>query len=300
VARDLGLTIERESMVGLVGSTRIRIWREHRGRSGLRLCAELTFPSLQLELDGGQVSGARRLLSFTTPPGRSDWEQRHRVDGREREQVLAAWRALFDPLLTENSLGRVVLTDLSDDRLLLERADAGQNAPPLEGLARAAVMLARLVPRARAAIPPPSAMREALDAWQELARSLGGTLETARMAIECDLDGQPAEIVTHWDTFGEARHTEVTLRPEPSLPIRWQLEWSDAAGVTSGDLEDLNKAACEVFVELEREAAAVSIAADRLIAMLPAPLADPTPARLALLRLSALADALRSRAGAYR
>lgn len=300
VAQELGLRIERESMLGVVDDTKLRIWREHRGRSGMRLFAELAYPSLNLELDGGEVSGARRLLSLTPAPGPSPWEERHRVDGREREQVLSVWRTLFDPLVGPNALDGITLAQLGDERLLLELADAGQNAPPLERLARAAVTLARLVPRARAQVPPPAAMKAALGAWQDLARSLGGTLEQARMAIACELDSQPAEIVTHWDTFGKARHTEVSLRPEPALRIRWLFEWSEAAGVTSGDLGDLNKSACEVFVELEREAALVSIAADRLTAMLTAPLADPAPARLVLLRLSALADALRSRAGAYR
>jgi hypothetical protein len=299
VASALGLTVSGEALVGAEAQTKLRVWREHLGRAGLRLFAELEYPSLHLHIDGGPVAGLRRLVGGDAP-GETPWEKQHRVTSRERAQVVAVWRELFWPLIEREELAPIVLARWSDERLLLELPDAGQNAPPLQRLAQAAVMLARLLPRARAAIPAPAAMSSSVEAWRALARSLGGALETARMAIACELSGQSAEIVTVWDAHGDARHTEVTLSAVPPLPIRWVLEWSEAAGVTSGDLDTLSRSACEVFVELEGTCAAVSIASDRLVAMLPAPLADPEPARAALLRLAELADALRSRAGAYR
>jgi hypothetical protein len=143
-------------------------------------------------------------------------------------------------------------------------------------------------------------MQHAVPAWEQAAVSLRAVFERATMALRCSVDGQSATIATRWEAGGEARHTEITLKPEPALGIRRSLEWSEAEGVLEGDLGDLPRRACEVFVELERDCKALTIAPDRVVALLPAPLEDPAPARSALLAMVELADALRARAGAYR
>ena len=143
-------------------------------------------------------------------------------------------------------------------------------------------------------------MASACPAWQRQAEALGGKLELARMAIATSLDGERVEIATEWDARGRARHTRVSLHPEPALGSRRQLEWSGEAGFSSGSAEELPELARAAFATLQSRARSLSITPARLDALLDAPMMDPAPARAVLTDLCRLADALRARAGAYR
>jgi hypothetical protein len=282
VAAEHGLELDGSAMVGRAGQTSLRIWREHRGRRGLALLARLQYPSLELHLDGGLLGGFRRLIGQEHPPGDSDWERRHYVAGRELVQIQAAWRALFGALAESGSLAAIALADLSDDELLLELDDPGQSKPPLRALCAVALSVARALPAARAAIPAPAAAD--VQAWRELADSLDGELELARMVVSCAIDGQRGEIASEWEAHGGVRHTRVSLRANPAIDER---------------LQHL-PAAQKLIDELGGQVRELTLSSTELTALLPPMLADPAPARQVLLGLSELAHVLRARAGAYR
>lgn len=298
-AQAVGMQFDGEALVARNGDVGARVWREHLGRRGMRLFARLDYPSLRLGLAGGPRAGLRR-LARDDRPGQSSWERRHYVSGREPAQCLALWRALLDPVLERPWLAGVRLASLSDEQLVLERRDSGQNEPPLRTLASLVLALASALPVARRSIPAPAVMATAEPAWRELAERLGGSLDTGCMAIACRVDDQPAEIVNEWEAHGPARHTRITLRPLPALGRHWGLEWSPTAGITSGDFESLPDDARRVLERIRTEARAISVRPDELCILTPPILGDPAPAHQLLMRLAELVDALRARTAPYR
>lgn len=308
VAADHGLRHDGEQLVGEHAGTSLTIAREHRGGDGIFLVGALRWPSLGLMLDGGRRSGFRRLfhrreVALDDPHFARD----HYLTGREEAQVQALARSLLRPLAALEGL-----LDLDDEGLRAERRDAGQSRGVLSALAAQLLAVARALPSARALLPPPALMRDALAAWQALARELGGQLEPGGMAVRGgSLDGLGVLLASEWLADGSPRQTVASVTPPLPIDEGHRLEWQ--AGTKNGPAAPrdqppgllpatgaLPTEAAVLVQELAETARAISIREDRLELVLEAPLLDPATALPLLRKLVALALGLGPRGGPYR
>lgn len=294
VAQSVGMSHGPEGLRAERGDVSVRVRREHRGPKGIFLVAELAYPPLHLALDGGLASGFQRVLGGGVGLGDPDWDRRHYLAGREPAQVRAFGRALL-PALTH-----VTLADVTDERMVLQRADAGLRAAPLRELAGSAVALADLMPAARAAIPPPAALAEGLAAWASLAGRLDGELERARMAVVGTWEGAAVEVFTDWTPEREVLRTAVLLRSGRRFDDEHHARWAGGE-LVAGDPSRFASDAREVFDALCRGALSVEIHPHALELSLPGLVVDPSrrvPRRLG--QLARLAALLHGATGPYR
>jgi hypothetical protein len=224
--------------------------------------------------------------------GRREWDERHYLTGREVAQVETFVRALPEALFAFE------LEDIDDTHLVLAMRHAGEQARALEGLARAALEVADSMGAARGAIPPPSAMRESVEAWSKLSRALQGKLEAARMAVHGEQSGMPVHVVTEWTIDAEPRATRVLASPQTPIEEEKRFVWANGA-FASGDPSRVPGEARHL---LESLAPSLEVRADEdgVATELPAPLHDPTPALDAVRTLTALATLLQAKTGPYR
>lgn len=295
VAAEHGLTFDREdqTMVGRVAGVDVEVCREHRGGDGIFVTARLRYPSLHLAIDGGLVTGLRRVWSGGISVGHDRWDRGHYLAGREARQVLSFMKVLLPQLLP------LRLSDVSDEEMVLELRDAGTARASLARFVAAIRAVAENVERARSAVPIPLAMKGTTKSWHALAKRLGGKLEKARMAVQGRFEGTPAQVATEWSTDGEPLHTVVAIEVEGALAEKHALVWTEGR-LLNGDLAEVPKRARELFEELVTGAVSLSVTTSRIELWDPAPIRDTDHAVSRLEQLVALAAALRGRHGPYR
>lgn len=301
VGGELGLTFDADeaALTGSAGPVALRLRREHRGADGLFLVADLRFSSLGIGIDGGQAGSLRRVMGGGVSIGDESWDEHHYLTGRESRQVEAFARRLRPTLLP---LG---LADIADDRLVVERRDAGQSRAALSRFGQDVLALAQALPRARRRIPPPAAMTAARDGWSKLAEGLGGELRAGDMAIFGRYEGAPVAIATVWAPSGEAEHTSFEYRGDDLVAEKDQLVWADgrirARGPADGDPQRLGKRARTLIERATDRSKSLTIATDRLVLWdARAPILRTEPLEQRLAQLAELAAALRGHGGPYR
>ena len=293
VASRTGLSFDGHVMRGEIDGVSFELGQEHRIEKGVVLVATVNYADLHLSSDGGLKRGFRRLLDRGIELGDAAWAKRHYLTGRDLQQISAFAKVLLPAIVP------YTLADINDVSLQLEKRDAAQRRAPLEALAKALLVLARTLPRARAAIPPPASMTRAEPAWRKLAKRLDGTLETARMVITGSLDGQPATVTTEWSDDGEALATTITLDLGTPLDARKRLHRRGDT-VLSGNPGNLGKRTQKLVDVIAAETLALDIGQSALGVVLPAPIFDADLLDTQLQRLTELAAALRGVAGPYR
>ncbi len=291
VAQRHGLTFHGATMHGDVAGVSVTIRREHQGRRGVFLVAELGYPSLDLDL-AVQPRGRRR--------GGSDgalwsdrWQAKHRVEAREPDQLAALAERIRDPL---DRLGDATI---HDNAARFQLRSGGVSHSELDSFTEAAVVLARGLDEARRAIPPPAAMAPALDRWRHLAADLDGELTTAKMAIECTLGGNPAAIRTEWLPDGSPLETQIELRPTLPLAVDLLVRPSQFASLPV-TLADHPAAAALISRAVAGEVRSLELRRDLVAVTLPAPVSEPAWLAGRLRLLAELARALASSAPPYR
>jgi hypothetical protein len=296
VAAEHGLRFEAGELRGEVAGVAIAIAREHRGAAGIFLRGTLRWPGLGLMLDGGQRSGFRRLFHTREVALDEAWSKDHYLTGREEAQVRSFGEAFVPALATLEGL-----VDLDDEGLRAERRDSGQARAALSDFAVQLLHVARWHGDARAAIPPPASMREAVPRWQALAHELGGRLELGPMAIlGATVDGLAAEAVTDWAADGTPQRTRAAVTPALPLAAERQLDWLAGGEELLPPTGALPTEAAVLVQELAQTARAIAIREDRLELVLEAPLLDPAPIAPILRKLATLATLLGPRSGPYR
>jgi hypothetical protein len=301
VADTLSMRLEDDELVAELPApeaVEVRVARQHRGADGVFLVAQLRYRSLELHIDGGKTSGFRRIFQRDVPFGDTPWHRKHYLTGRDEQQIAAfghAWLAARSGW----PITGILLSDVSDDELWLELRDGGQSRANLERFARAALGLATQLRSARAAIPAPTSMQDAVPAWHQLAKVLGGELELARMAAAGRFQGTPAWVVTRWSPDGEAIDTRMALEGG-ELEVDAALEWSLRDGYQKGGPAQLPGRARAALGEAQKRAHELRIDQRTLMASLPAPQHDTRSIRSLLGDLAALAQALRPQTGPYR
>jgi hypothetical protein len=256
--------------------------------------ADLRYPSLGLGLDGGLASSLRRVIGGGVTIGDDAWDKRHYLTGREASQVESFATTLKSALLP------LRVADVEDERLTVERRDAGQNRAPLRRFGEDALALARTLPKAVDRIPPPSSMASARPAWEQLARRLDGELRCGDMAIFGRFEGAAVAVATVWGPKGEPEHTSFEYRGDDLLSEKDAFTWADGR-LIRGDLQGLSRRARTLVNRVTKGAKSIAVATDRIVLWddrAPILSSDPLVERLA--QLAELAAALRGRGGPYR
>ncbi len=296
VAESLGLSYGSDGMRGEAGDVELRVWREHRGREGVFLVGSVKYPSLHLNLMIEPASGLLRAFrggfDFVDPP----WDRRHFVEGREADQIRA-----FGIQLRE-VLPQFDFVRGDDGMFQVENQGSGQTGKELSDFCENVQSLAASIEPARVSIPPPPAMAEDLEAWRGLAARLAATLETARMAVEGELDGMPAAVVTEWSQEGQPLRTQLSISPVVPVASEYHIVLTpDEEGEISLESWSLPGGAVqEVARALLSDALGFELSARGMRLSLPAPVSDPRPLVSRLTELARLAVLLRPGAGPFR
>ena len=296
VGGELGLAFDatEADLRGSVGPVQVRIRREHRGGEGLFLLADLRYPDLGLGIDGGLAGSLRRVLGGGVAIGDDEWDQRHYLTGREPAQIQVFGKALRRALLP------LRLTDIEDDRLSVERRDAGQNRAPLLRFGSDVLALARALPPATKTIPAPALMADGLPAWRQLAERLGGgELRTSDMAVFGRLDGAAVSVATTWGPGDEPEHTSIEYRGVGIASEKNAFVWAGGEPVSGSP--DLDEGTKKLLSDVLVDAKSLTVATDRIVLWdQRAPILEFEPLRTRLEQLAALAAALQGRGGPYR
>lgn len=312
VGARFGLVYEGQALRRQLGATALTIRREHRGRDGVFLVAELAYPPLHLDLVVEPASAVRRVIGGGVLIGDGEWDRDHHVIARDPEQSAIVLRKLHPrlPRSKRAELPRIDGTRDPELRRMDDRSmtvDVRESASVLEGFARGAVQLAAIVEEVRADLPPPTAMRAVVDEWRALARALSGSLETSRMCVRGQLGGLPAEARVAFAADGSPLCTWLSVEPSTPLDAEQVFAWRAEMGPASdaiaarfkGSVAELCAVVCQDTTELDLQP-------DRVLVRLPHPLGLPPTAHGAtfaerkLERMAQLAVALRGVAAPYR
>jgi hypothetical protein len=261
----------------------VEIRREHRGRRGIHVVAELRYPSLGLDLLAARGSGLLR--------GRH-----HDIDTRDPRQHAVATEELGPALEPFDTV------EMDDTHAVASTRDAGVSATKLARITRATLQLALAVARLRAETPPPTGFdAPAVRAWRELAARLEAPLELSRMAVEGTYRGLAAVVITEWAADASALRTRIGVSPARTIDEQHAMSLEaprdaelddDAFGVVADAVRPL-------VARVATGAQAFSIA-ERVEVVVSAPLLDPAPVLPRLRALAELVDALAPGAGPYR
>ena len=120
VAKEHELILADHALTKEVGEVAVNVSREHHANLGVFLTGRLSYPNLNLELDGGERKGLQRFVREGIDVGDERWGRRHYFAGRDPEQVASFFHALRD-------LKRYQLLDIDDELLVVATLDAGQS-----------------------------------------------------------------------------------------------------------------------------------------------------------------------------
>lgn len=222
--RDTGFNYRDAELSRECGAARLVIRREHRGRRGLRLLAEASYPDLDLGLrvDNGRL----------------------RVRDAAQSEVLGTH--------TDPKCEGLQLEHADDTRMVFSVDDAGVRLGPVTDTADRFAALWYAFEAARALLPAPADLADAVAAFQTAARRLGGDLDVGSMDIRGSRHETPFALEIRWDDDGYAR-TLLEVRPAMPIDARWHQSWSGGPlGPLPEGLEPLlQNARC---VEIDAEA----------------------------------------------
>lgn len=247
------------------------------------LVGELRWPSWGLGL---QVGLKRFLLAFSAEDDEG-FGARYRVRGRDPTQIRSVIAApLRRALLTFDEVR------LDDEHVTVWSRTPGHDQPWLGAFLDRLAALAAELKAVAARIPPPTPMIGMHPAWERFARELQGRLEVGRMSIrDAQLDGATFHIETCFDSGPHPERSEVTLVLDP--PLEAALDPDDPE-----ELRAASPAARELIQVLRASTRGLRIAAHAIVAIVPAPLEDPSSLRELLGTQLLLAQRLRGARGA--
>ncbi len=243
-----GLAFVDDTLHGSIAGTTVTIRRDHRGRGGIYLVAELAYPTLGLDLSIVPASLLGPSARDGVQLGHASWDDAHRATSRDLGQLERAARLLG------NALARAVNVQMDDTRARLERATSGVDRKTLVAFADMAALLARSLPDVRTAAGPPTAARDTVDDWRALAAELGGALRETDLHVSAQVLGCDVEVRTHLDRKATPRGATVVVHKElrDHGVVIWMPETPMGAGV-------LGPAARDAFDRATRDARSIRI-----------------------------------------
>ena len=298
VGEELGLRYEAQSLVVQKGETRLLVARDHAGRGGVHVVAELTYPELHLDLDVRPATSIQRAVGGGVRVGAPEWDREHWVSARDAEQAAAALAQLV-PIL-----GPAQVRRMDDRRCVVAVRDAGVSARRLDGFVRASLELAEAIERLRLDLPPPPAMAAAVPTWRRLADRMSARLETARMRILGRVGELGVEVRVAFDAKGQPQWTWLGVESPSAIDSSKQGRWSAPEPVESfvetfdGEAAELARIVVEGAAEVQVEHDRVALRFDGRMGDDGGPSGDRVEQRLG--RMARLVTLLRGAQGPYR
>lgn len=299
-----GLVLEGDVLRGRIGATELSIRRDHRGREGIYLVAEIEHPPLHLDLAVEPASALRQMMGGDVTAGDVSWDRDHHVVARDPAQAQKVLQALL-PWLKAVRLRR-----LDDRGAVIEERDAGQVRERLDMFLVMARELAQALERERTTLPPPTGMEAALAEWRALARTLSGPLETARLFVRGTLGTFDAEVRLAFDGRGRPLCTWLTVDTPTPFGREHVFAWYAQQGPASDAIAARFRGPTAEHVTVLAEGASeLAIEPEHLVVRLPFALGLPDAegraqgaayAERKLERMAQLALALRGVAAPYR
>lgn len=228
-ARAAGYTVvdfdpDQAVLVLDVRGIHVEVTEEHREGLGPCVVAELSFPSLGLDLRLAE----RRWTDFNAKLPGLDSRLAKRFTVRAREAAQAT------NLLGAEVRDAIEVFDeaaLDDEHAVVVQKGGVYQVSGLERFLARAQMLAHRLAKAISALPPPSALAPALPAYQQFAEQRGARLRVGDLALEhFSRAGITMSLDHRWE---EARPAESRLwspRPERDLPASWRETLMKATG----------------------------------------------------------------------
>lgn len=294
VAREMLLTYETGALYGRIGEVEYEIRREHRGRLGVFLVARFAYPKLHLDL---VIEPTRSLLGGWGEQVTIDkklWDSRHTLRGRDPSQLVDIGGRLGWVLKLFHA------ARVNDAEAFVEQRGSGQGRQKLLEFASAVRAFAGVFDEARQAIPPPRTMVIGLELWQDFAAQLGGSLETARMAVRGHYQAMPVEVRTDWTAGGEPERTFIQLRPNVFIAADNEVHLSATDGPLSPEANQVASFARPIVEALVKDAHGFDLAGDEVSLLLPAPFVDPRPLLERLALMAQLCELVRAGKGPFR
>lgn len=295
-----GLGYEAQALHGVFGETQLSVRRDHRGRDGVFLTAELRYPDLGLDLRVEPAGLARRLLGTGVPIHDERLASTHLAEARDEAQVQSMLR------IVATHTRHALLRGMDDEGVVVAWRDSGQSASRLSQFLAASVRLAQSIERQRAQIPPPASMLGVLDAWRALATDLGGPLETGPMRIRGGAAGVPASVVIEHDG-SEPVATWLAIQPSTPLDEAHRWTWRSEGGPEAidarfkGEPRELVRAIVQSASELRIEPARIALRIAAPLGLAREGVHFPTEqAKLRIERMARLSALLRAQVGPYR
>lgn len=215
--RPHGLRYQSQTLSGRFGGTTLTIRRDHLGRSGIFIIAELSYPGLHLDLEVEPASAVQKVVGGGAQVGHPSWDRDHYVRARDANQAAELLQAIVP------SMTNAILRRMDDGHLIVGVRAPGQSAARMNRFVGATIQLVRAFEAVRVELPPPHRMRGAVDAWRKLAGRLGGTLETARMRIEGSLGALRVEVRLAFDDAGDPLSTWLSVEPPGEIDREHEL-----------------------------------------------------------------------------
>lgn len=266
-----GLRYEAQTLYGQLGGTTLSIRRDHLGRDGVFVVAEISYPELHLDLEVEPATKIQKVVGGGVSVGHESWDRDHYVRARDADQVAVVLRALI-PAMANAHLRR-----MDDRRLTIGVRDPGTARTRMEQFVAASTALARTFEAIRRDLPPPPAMESSVGTWRELAGRIGGELETARMRIEGQLGTMEAEVRLAFDDDGKPLSTWISVSPSSAIGTEHEIHIDgDTAGVPAqlerrfdGEVLEILKVIAHGARELEIERERVSVCLPALLGVDP-------------------------------
>ncbi|MCB9634524.1 MAG: hypothetical protein H6721_20565 [Sandaracinus sp.] len=271
----------------------VDVGREHRGREGVVVVAEVTWPDLGLGLRGGPRGVLGRLIGQLALEGESapgSYFKEHDSDARFPAQGRGALRLLFP-----DATGTVRVAEIRDDGARLELDGLSEDPGGLSHFLALARALAENAEDLRERMPAPDPLAEALPAWEAWARTLPeARLDRSLLTLVGLFEGARVRVGHVFEAGGPLRATLQVLADGPLDPCFVARDTVELAAQPKLDAE------ARALAGQILEAGDLEVREDAVEVRLGAPVDDPAKLEALLRRLVRFAAKVRRGAGPYR
>ena len=207
VARHLECEAQGTTLHHQIGCVSVHVRREHRGRQGVYVVAELRYPNLGIGLALDHAIDHPFLVT------------RHESQARWLRTQLDASLAAAPPRHAD------------DEHMVVELADAGTQARRLHTFVSRVLELANALDAVHGEIPPPASMQPSLERWRAAAQSMGASFEAAAVRIRLERERDQLHIRPRWSRRGEPRGIVLELLTAEPIDRRYHVHWDATRGL---------------------------------------------------------------------